>query len=91
MMRNLLKVSEFGGQERNLTADASLFSATLCCILNNLSDIRWPPKYLRNRERHENRGWKSWVQNSLHERPKLVAGLYMALAGFAAFRPSALR
>src|SRR5438309_9677298 len=38
------------------------FSATLCCVLNNLSDFRWPPKYLRSRERHENRGWKSWVQ-----------------------------
>jgi hypothetical protein len=49
------------------------FSATLCCVLNNLSDFRWPPKYLRRRERHENRGWKSWVQKNLHERPKLVA------------------
>ena len=31
--------------------------------INNLSDFRWPPKYLRSRERHENRRWKSWVQN----------------------------
>ena len=38
------------------------FSATLCCVLNDLSDFRWPPKYLRSRERRENRGWKSWVQ-----------------------------
>ena len=43
--------------------ESSLFSATLCCVLNNRSDFRWPPKYLRSRERHENRGWKSWVQN----------------------------
>jgi hypothetical protein len=40
---------------------AQLFSATLCCVLNNLSDLRWPPKYLRSLERHENRGWESWV------------------------------
>jgi len=33
-------------------------------VLNNLSDFRWPPKYLRSRERYENRGWKSWVQNN---------------------------
>jgi hypothetical protein len=32
------------------------FSATLCCVLNNLSDFGWPPKYLRSRERQENRG-----------------------------------
>jgi hypothetical protein len=55
------------------TPAASLFSATLCCVLNNLSDFRWPPKYLRSRERHENRGWESWGQKNLHERPKLVA------------------
>jgi len=36
---------------------------TLCCILNNLSDFRWPSKYLRSRERHANRGWKSCVQS----------------------------
>src|SRR4051794_20815911 len=41
------------------------FSVLLCCVLNNLSDFRWPPKYLRSRERHENRGWKSWVQTPL--------------------------
>jgi|HubBroStandDraft_6_1064221.scaffolds.fasta_scaffold363897_2 hypothetical protein len=46
-----------------LNPGASLFSATLCRVLNNFSDFRWPPKYLRSRERHENRGWKSWVQN----------------------------
>jgi hypothetical protein len=43
---------------------SSLFRATLCCVLNNLSDFRWPPKYLRTHERHENRGWRSWVQIS---------------------------
>jgi hypothetical protein len=29
----------------------------------DLSDFRWPPRCLRSHERHENRGWKSWVQN----------------------------
>ena len=43
---------------------AQPFQATLCCVLNNLSDFRWPPKYLNSRERHENRGWKSWVQTA---------------------------
>ena len=43
--------------------ERNLFRSTLCCILNNLSDFRWPPKYLRSRERHANRGWKSCVQN----------------------------
>jgi hypothetical protein len=38
------------------------FQATLCCSLNDLSDSGWPPKYLRNRERHANRGLESWVQ-----------------------------
>src|SRR5438309_5773794 len=46
-------------------AERNLFSATLCCVLNNLSDFRWPPKYLRSLERHGNRGWKSWVQTVL--------------------------
>src|SRR5207244_10798773 len=41
------------------------FQATLCCILDKLSDFRWPPKYLRSRERHANRGWKSWVQSQI--------------------------
>lgn len=47
------------------TGNIRLFRATLCSVLNNLSDFRWPPKYLRSRERHEhrveivgsNRGW----------------------------------
>src|SRR4029077_11777989 len=43
----------------------SLFSATLYSVLNNLSDFRWPPKYLRSLERQANRGWKSWVQTVL--------------------------
>ena len=33
------------------------------CSLEDLRDFRRPPKYLRRRERHVNRGWKSWVQN----------------------------
>src|SRR5438132_14274407 len=37
---------------------------------DNLSDFRWPPKYLRSRERHANRGLKSWVQN---RRRKLIS------------------
>jgi len=31
-------------------------------LKDNLSDFRWPPKFLRSRERHANRGLKSWVQ-----------------------------
>src|SRR5271157_1249149 len=38
------------------------FSA-LCCTINDLTHSRWPPKYLRSRERHANRGLESWVQN----------------------------
>ena len=47
--------------EKELNCRRRLFSATLCCVLNSLSDFGWPPKYLRSRERHANRGWKSWV------------------------------
>src|SRR5438128_12305533 len=50
------------------------FSATLCCVLNNLSDFRWPPKYLRSRERHANRGLKSWVQNHCRDGVPALAG-----------------
>src|SRR5438874_9607609 len=39
-------------------------------ILNNLSDFRWPPKYLRSRERHANRGLKSWVQTLAQKAPQ---------------------
>src|SRR5229473_5018091 len=46
----------------------AFFRATLCCSLNNLSDSRWPPKYLRRRERHANRGLKSWVQSRIRKR-----------------------
>jgi hypothetical protein len=46
----------------NIFLDASLFSATLSCSCSNLSDSRWPPKSLRRRDRHANRGLKSWVQ-----------------------------
>jgi hypothetical protein len=42
--------------------ERSLFRATLCSVLNNLSDSRWPPKYLRSHERHANHGLESWVQ-----------------------------
>jgi hypothetical protein len=38
-----------------------------------LSDFRWPPKYLRSRERHRNHGWKSWVQESTQRGAKLRA------------------
>jgi len=48
--------------------DASLFRATLRCTLNNLTDSRWPPKSLRSRERHANRGLESWVQNQRRNR-----------------------
>jgi len=47
------------GQGRNRTADASLFS----CTFNDLTDSRWPPKYVRSRGRHANRGLESWVQS----------------------------
>jgi hypothetical protein len=46
------------------------FSATLCSVLNNLSDFRCPPKYLRSRERHANRGSKSWVQKQAQKAPQ---------------------
>ena len=52
-----------GGQGRNRTADASLFRATLCCTFNDLTDSRWPPNYLKSRERHANRGLETWVQS----------------------------
>src|SRR5271167_2392802 len=39
------------------------FSATLCCTFNDLTDSRWPPKSLRSRKRHANRGLESWVQS----------------------------
>src|SRR5580700_11458052 len=39
--------------------------------LNNLSDSRWPPKSLRRRERHGNRGLKSWVQKRPEKAPNL--------------------
>ena len=50
--------------------DDSLFSTTLCCSLNNLSDSRWPPVSLRSRERHANRGLKSWVHPGKHPATK---------------------
>jgi len=44
--------------------------------LNNLSDFRWPPKYLKSRERRANRGWKSWIQNrSLRNQPIRTNGI----------------
>src|SRR5438128_10285490 len=46
------------------------FSATLCCSLNNLSDFRWPPKYLRSCERHAKRGLKAWVQKQAQKAPQ---------------------
>jgi hypothetical protein len=53
----------------------SFFRATLCCVLNNLSDFRWPPKYLRSREGQPNRGWKSWVQIHRGEASGIRRGL----------------
>ena len=47
------------------------FSATLCCSLNDLIDSRWPPKYLRSRERHANRGLESGVQKRTEKVSKL--------------------
>ena len=38
--------------------------------LNNLTDSRWPPKFLRSRERHANRGLKSWVQKQAQKAPQ---------------------
>ena len=55
------------------TVERSLFRATLCCSLNNLSDSRWPRKSLRKRERHANRGLKSWVQ----EQPRTRGNLFV--------------
>jgi hypothetical protein len=49
--------------------ECSFFSATLCCSLNNLSDSRWPPKSLRRREGHANRGLKSWIQKQRRKPP----------------------
>ena len=43
-------------------------------FLNNLSDFRWPPKHLRSRERHENRGVKSWVQQQQKRPPPTLKG-----------------
>src|ERR1700730_4774209 len=57
----------------------SLFSAGLYCSLNNLSDFRWPPKYLRSRERHANRGWKSWVQTAILEFGPIVHSCYATI------------
>jgi hypothetical protein len=34
-------------------------------VLKDLNDFRWPPKYLRSAERHENRGWESWIQEQV--------------------------
>src|ERR1039458_10335381 len=52
-----------------LCAKRNLFSATLCCSFNNLSDSRWPSKSLRSRQRHANRGLKSWGQKTGKESP----------------------
>jgi hypothetical protein len=60
----------------NIFLDASLFSATLSCRCNNLSDSRWPPKSLRRRERHANRGLKSWVQKRGQRMADLI-GFFM--------------
>src|SRR6266436_1837334 len=48
-------------------------------VLNNLSDFRWPPKYLRSRERHANRGWKSWVETAILEVGAIVQACYATM------------
>jgi hypothetical protein len=62
----------------------SFFSATLCCVLNNLNDFRWPPKYLRSSERHGNRGLKSWVHFAapLLRRASASLASHLALTGW---------
>ena len=50
--------------------ECSFFRATLCCSFNNLSDSRWPPKSLRNREGRANRGLSSWVQEQAQKPPQ---------------------
>jgi hypothetical protein len=55
-LHSLLAERQIPRAGRELNPDASLFRATLCCVLKDLSDFRWPPKYLRRRERHENLG-----------------------------------
>jgi hypothetical protein len=52
-------------------ADSS--PSRLRCTLNDLRDFRWPPKYLRRRERHANRGLESWAQKLTHKGVKASA------------------
>src|SRR2546425_2510648 len=66
-MRSEVKCFEIWWPGTELTDIASLFRATLCCSLNDLRDSGWPPKSLRSRERHANRGLKSWVQLQVQE------------------------
>jgi hypothetical protein len=54
--------------------DAGPFQCWLMArILRGVSDSRWPPKYLARIERHDNRGWKSWVQTGVSENGLIVA------------------
>jgi hypothetical protein len=69
-----------GDDRRQRQDERSLFSATLCCSLNNLSDSRWPPKSLRRRERHANRGLKSWVQKQAEKAPHLQQNSAVSLS-----------
>src|SRR5215472_244753 len=52
-----------GGQGRNRTADASLFSLSVSCICKDLTGFRWLPKSFIRRQRHSNRGLESWAEN----------------------------
>src|SRR6266567_662992 len=70
---NLAKCFEMMVARDGVEPPTPAFSATLCCIFNNLSDFRWPPKSLRSRERHANRGLESWVQSVL-ARPTTARG-----------------
>src|SRR5215472_7419136 len=56
------KLLKNGGQGRNRTADASLFSLSASCICNDLTGFRWLPKSLIGRQRHSNRGLESWAE-----------------------------
>src|SRR5215469_1021695 len=56
------KLLKNGGQGRNRTADASLFSLSASCICNDLTGLRWLLKCLISRDRRSNRGLESWAE-----------------------------
>ena len=69
--------------------ERSLFSATLCSVLNNLSDFRWPPKYFRSRERQANRGLESWVHQEALIGPTSMLICKLKASPVPAFTPRA--